>query len=162
MPNKAVLLALSILALSARIALPQDRASETDRIRAAIAAINDALTRSDAAAFARLFPPDGDLRFGDDLVAEGRAAIENALKKPRIWSEVTAPHIEDESVRFLSADSAVVDATQTRYGSVILKQSVPVTLLFKRDGREWRIVSFRVLCPPALYNKFAKNCCCAL
>jgi hypothetical protein len=54
---------------------------------------------------------------------------------------VTPPKIGHESVRFVSADVALVDATQTRYGSLILKQSAPVTLLLKLDSNRWRIVS---------------------
>jgi hypothetical protein len=39
----------------------------------------------------------------------------------------------------VSTGVVLVDATQTRYGSVILKQSLPVTLLMKLEGGEWRI-----------------------
>src|SRR5262249_33888074 len=102
---------------------------------------NKARKEADAKAFSELFARDGNLRIGNQILATGPSAIEKVLKKPRAWSEVTAPRIEDESVRFVSPDVALVDATQTQYGSVILKQSVPVILLMKLDGEEWRIAS---------------------
>jgi len=61
-----------------------------------------------------------------------------------VWGEVTPPFIEIQSVQFVSPDVALVDASQTQFGSVILKRTVPVILLMKLDGKEWRILSMRL------------------
>jgi uncharacterized protein (TIGR02246 family) len=118
-----------------------DRPAEADRIRAVIVELNKARRNSDAKAFSQLFAQDGTLRVGNEIIATGPHAIENSLKRPLVWSEVTPPRIGNESVRFVSPDVALVDATQTRYGSLILKQRVPVTLLLKLDGNRWWIIS---------------------
>jgi len=36
---------------------------------------------------------------------------------------------------------ALVDAVQTRYGSLVLKQTAPVTLLLRLEDGGWKIVS---------------------
>ena len=116
-------------------------AQETAPIRSVIAALNKARRNADPKSFSRLFAPDGSLRVGNEIIATGPEAIENAFKNPQVWSETTAPIIGKESIHFVSPEVALVDATQTQYGSLILKQSVPVTLLLKLDAGEWRIVS---------------------
>ena len=63
------------------------------------------------------------------------------MTKPLFWSEVTAPIIGNESVHFISSELALVMGTQSQYGSMILKQTIPVTILLKLEGKEWRIVS---------------------
>ena len=118
-----------------------------DQVRAIIAQLNEARRRSDAKAFSELFTADGEFRVGKEIVGTGRDAIAAALQQPMVWSEVTPPRIENESVRFISADVALVDAIQTQYGSLIMKQSVPVAILLKRDAADWRIVSLRVYPP---------------
>ncbi len=143
MPKQRMLGALIVTAISSSIVLAQEpnRSVETARIRSVIAELNEARKNSDAKAFSQLFVQDGTLRVGTEIIATGRDAIERTVNKPAFWSEVTPPIIGNEFVRFVSSDVALVDATQTQYGSLILKQSVPVTLLMKLDGHEWRIVS---------------------
>jgi hypothetical protein len=60
-------------------------------------------------------------------------------------SEVTMPRIVIESVRFITADVALVDAANTQYGSVILMRRLPVLLVMKKEGQNWRIAALRVL-----------------
>jgi len=147
MAKHSTIIPLVLLAISALAVLAQepDRSLETDRIRSVIAEVNKALSRSDAAALSRFFTVDATLRSGQ-FVATGRAAIVSAFERQRsAWSEVTPAFIETEAVTFVSADTALVDATQTQYGSMILKRSVPIVLLMKLDGKEWRILSMRLL-----------------
>jgi len=136
-----------------RVAIPAfctESSIELDRIRSVIAEVNKALSRSDAVALSRFFTADGTLRMGR-LVATGRPAIVSAMERPRSdWSEVTPAFIETQSVEFVSGDVAIVDATQTQYGSLILKRSVPVMLLMKLDGKEWRILSMRLYAGPVV------------
>src|ERR1700722_2949566 len=112
-------------------------AQEPDGIQSVITKLNQARKDSDAVAFSQLFAQDGTLRVGNEVVASGQRPIEKALEKRLVWSEVTAPVIRKASVQFLSSDVALVDAVQTQYGSLILKQSLPVTLLMKLNGNEW-------------------------
>jgi uncharacterized protein (TIGR02246 family) len=138
---------LTIVALygvQAAIAQQPDRRLDADRIRAVIAQLNESRLHADAKAFTQLFTPDGELRSGSQILATGRKAIEDSLPKRRIWSEVTVPLIGNESIRFLSPDVALVDASQSRYGSMIFKESVPVTLIMKLEGGQWRIFSLRI------------------
>jgi uncharacterized protein (TIGR02246 family) len=123
-------------------------AQEPIGIRSVIAKLNQARKNSNAKALSELFAPDGMLRVGATVVASGQDAIGDALDKRAAWSEVTAPVIGKVSVRLLSPDVALVDATQTQYGSLIVKQSDPITLLMKLDGNEWRIVSLWLSPPP--------------
>ena len=137
-----------LLMVAAGLAQESVRPAEADRIRSVITQVNKARKDSDAKAFSLLFAPNGGLRVGNQTVAIGPIAIEEATKGPLIWSEVTAPIIEIRFVRFMTPDLAFVEATQTQYGSLILKQSVSVTLLMELDGDEWRILSMRL--QPAL------------
>src|SRR5271154_2366885 len=88
-------------------------AQEPDGIQSVITRLNQARKDSDAVAFSQLFARDGTLRVGNEVVASGQRAIENALEKRVAWSEVTAPVIRRPSVRFLSSDIVLVDAVQT-------------------------------------------------
>src|SRR5437867_13052469 len=118
-----------------------DRLRELDRIRSVIAELNKARRNADAKRFSELFARDGTLRVGNEIIATGPNAIEKAMGNPPVWTEMTALRIENDSVRCVASVVALVDATQTQVGPLILKQSVPVTLLMKLDGQEWRIIS---------------------
>jgi hypothetical protein len=61
------------------------------------------------------------------------------------WSEVTKPHIRVQAIRFITDDVALVDAVNAQYGSTMLVRRVPLLLVLKRQGKEWRIASLRVL-----------------
>jgi len=143
MPQQRMLIALAVTVSSTLITLAEepDRPVETARVRSVIVELNKARRDANAKAFSQLFAPDGNLRVGNEIIATGPDAIEDAMKNPPVWTEMTAPKIENESVRFVSPVVALVDGTQTRFGPLILKESVPVTLLLKLDGQEWRIIS---------------------
>jgi len=49
------------------------------------------------------------------------------------------------SIRFVTPDAAIVDAANTQYGSTILVWRIPVLLVMKKTGTDWRIASLRVL-----------------
>ena len=59
------------------------------------------------------------------------------------WSEVTAPRIVSESIRFVTPDVALVDAVIAQYGSLLVSRE-PVLLLMKKQATEWRIASVRL------------------
>ena len=56
---------------------------------------------------------------------------------------VLTPHLR--SIRFVTPDVAFTDAANTQYGSMILQTRIPVLLVLRREGIDWRIVSLRVL-----------------
>src|SRR5260221_11479425 len=143
MRQQRMLIALVLMASSTFMALAQElnRTVEVARVRAVIAKLNKARMKYDGKAFSQLFARDGTVRIGREIVATGQAAIEKTVNKPVFWSETTAPTIEKESVRFVSPDVALVQAIQSQYGSLILKQNVAVTLFVKLVDNEWRIGS---------------------
>ncbi len=55
------------------------------------------------------------------------------------WSEVTHPQLEVRSTRILSPKIAIVEADNVQYGSLILRRSQPLLLLFRKYGGQWRI-----------------------
>jgi uncharacterized MnhB-related membrane protein len=63
-------------------------------------------------------------------------------------SEVTSARIVIRSIRFVAPDVAMVDCTNTQYGSMITTQVTPVLLVMKKDRAEWKIASVRLLVPP--------------
>jgi hypothetical protein len=59
-------------------------------------------------------------------------------------SEVTPPHIAIQSIRFLTPEVALVDATSTQFGTMILVRRVPIWLVMKKEGPAWKIASLRL------------------
>jgi hypothetical protein len=142
MLKQRTIIALAVTAtISTALAQEPDRLAEVNQIHSVIVELNNARKHSDAKAFSQLFARDGTLRIGNEIVATGRDEIERTVNKPTFWSEKTPPNMRNEVIRLVSTGVVLVDLTQTRYGSVILKQSQPVTLLLKLDSGEWRIVS---------------------
>jgi hypothetical protein len=62
----------------------------------------------------------------------------------RVWTETTAPHMVVGSIRFITPE-VLADASNIRYGSIILVQRIPVLFVMKKEGADWRIASLRVL-----------------
>jgi hypothetical protein len=91
-----------------------------------------------------LFAADADSEF-DRLALLDRQLL-GLSNEP--WSEVTAPGVTIRSIRFVTPDVALIDAANTQYGSVILQTRIPVLLVMRREGIDWRIVSLRVLVDP--------------
>jgi hypothetical protein len=88
-----------------------------------------------------LFTADADNQL--DRLADLNRRLFQASKEP--WSEATAPRMAIQSIRFVTPDVALVDAADTQYGSVILARRIPVLLVMKKEGADWRIASLRVL-----------------
>jgi hypothetical protein len=96
-----------------------------------------------------------------DLPAD-RAAIEQVVHSPSTaktvaalfpagahepLSEVTPPLIVIQSIRFLTPEIALVDAIGTQFGSTILTRRVPVWLVMKKEGDDWKIASLKLPVP---------------
>ena len=98
------------------------------------------------------------LAFAD--VPADRTAIEHVINSPSTarlvsalftagddsqpWSEVTPPYIAIQSIRFLTPEVALVDATSTQFGTMILVRRVPIWLVMKKEGTTWKIASLRL------------------
>ncbi len=85
--------------------------------------------------------PPSDL-FTADMPDSERTAL---LTEP--MSEVSSVKIVIRSVRFITPEVAMVDCTNTQYGSAIVVQTIPVLLVVKKDGSQWKIAYLRVFGP---------------
>lgn len=65
-------------------------------------------------------------------------------------SEVTSAKIVIRSIRFVTSEVAMVDCTNTQFGSAIPVQTTPVLLVMKKEGAQWKIASLRVFSPQIL------------
>ena len=92
-----------------------------------------------------LFAADAESVLGSELgrLREMDRRLLGLSKEP--LSEVTPPMVDIQSIRFVTSDVALVDAASTHYGSLVLHSRIPVLLVLRRDGADWRIVSLRVL-----------------
>jgi hypothetical protein len=74
---------------------------------------------------------------------ENERSILSAHEQP--WSEVTSPRITIRSIRLIPPQVALVECTNTQYGSMILVRTTLMLLVMTKDGGEWRIASVREL-----------------
>ncbi len=81
-----------------------------------------------------LFAPDGEVSLGSDRQATVVDAIRTFFEQRKPWSETTPPHFESKAVRIISPDVALVHASETVHGSVILRRSTPAMLVLKRES----------------------------
>ena len=93
-------------------------------------------------AFNNQTKPPSDLFTADTPDSEQTALSAEPL------SEVTPAKIVIGSIRFVAPEVAMVDCTNTQYGSAIIAQVTPVLLVMKKDGAQWKIASLRVFSPP--------------
>jgi hypothetical protein len=114
-----------------------DEAGDRAAIEKAVAAFNDPAIRES------LFAADVDaaqeLR---GLERSGAVWFEDA---DRPWPEVTRPKIAAGHIRFITPDVALVDAALAQYGTVVLRRSLPLLFVMKREGGGWKISALRVM-----------------
>jgi hypothetical protein len=127
--------------LFASLALADSALADSDADRTAIQSVIATLNDHTAPA-SNLFTTDGA-----DSAELGRLAdLDRMLSRSaEPLSEVTPPKITVRSIRFITTDVALVDGVNAQYGSVIVTKSVPVLLVMKREGSNWRIASFRTI-----------------
>ncbi len=136
----------AVLIVAALVAAPAERAEATASIEAVIRALNHARQQGDVNGAAGLFAPDADIWMNGSRVARGPAAVKELFVECPPWSQTTRPWIRTDSVRLLGPDVALVDAVAVRYGSVIVKSEIPITIVLRRQPAGWRIASFRTMC----------------
>ena len=120
------------LAILAALLAPYALADEAAD-RAAIEAVVLALNYRDKP-LADLFTPDSD--GASELL---RLTAPN--REP--FSEISEPYLRVRSIRFVTAEVALVDALSTQYGSLMMRR-VPVLLVMRNQSR-WRISALRIL-----------------
>ncbi len=121
---------LLLLGTAAWADIPADRASIETVVRAVFAD-----QTQDGKPVSTLFTADAD----NDL---DKLVLLRGSKGP--WSEVTT-RVVIQSIRFITPDVALVDAANTQYGSMNLQSRIPVLLVMKKVGKDWRVASLRVL-----------------
>ena len=125
-------------------------AEDSAGIRAVLQEFNKALRQPESQALHKFFTAAADYRDACRK-ASGRAQIVSLLGAGRgVWSERTAPALEEQDIRMIGQSAALVDAAVVQYGSTIGKSMVPVILLLEREGEEWKISSWRTsACAPS-------------
>jgi len=111
-----------------------DDATDREAIERVIAAVNN---RS---------KPLTDLYTAD--APENERSLLSAHEQP--WSEVTSPRITARSIRLIAPRFALVECTNTQYGSVLVVRTTSMLLVMKKDGEQWRIASVGSLQDPAI------------
>ena len=132
-----------LLSLSLALAQEPTHTADVNSPSSLVGSVNEALRINDAIAFSNLFIPDADVWLGGQQIGKGPGAIQGAVRNREGWSEVTSPQLDSATIRLISPDVALIDASFTQYGSMILKRTVPVLLVVKEEKGAWRIISMR-------------------
>jgi hypothetical protein len=74
-----------------------------------------------------------------DLLAPDNTDVNPVFGTEEQWSEVTHPRLTIRSTRILSPSTAIVEADNVQYGSLILRRSQSMLLLFRKYGGQWKI-----------------------
>jgi hypothetical protein len=74
---------------------------------------------------------------------ESEQSVLSAHEEP--LSEITSPRITIRSIRLITSQVALVECTNTQYGSMIMARTTSMLLVMKKDGAQWRIASVRAL-----------------
>lgn len=128
---------------------PTAQQTEAPAVHPVVLRLSKALKDHDAHDFVRLFSKDADVRIGSRPIAEGPAGLWHTLEEPPM-SESTAFHVVQKSAHAVAPDVTIVYAELVQYGSVFVRRAFPLQLIFKRQGTEWRIVSFWLPRSPVL------------
>jgi hypothetical protein len=120
--------------------LRADQSADRVAIRKVIDSLNEPRGDSQSKSLSSLFTKDADPADLDRLSNMERR-MRDISSGP--WSEVTAPRIRSNSIRFVSPDVALVDAAITQIGALAWRHE-PVLLVLKKEGTDWRIASLRL------------------
>lgn len=132
-PILCLSLLLSVCALA-------DEAADRVAIEKALVTLNEFLKAPIEKPLPNLFTPDVDIAELNRLrTAHGH--MRDHAGRP--WSEVSMPRIVSSGIRFVTADVALVDATDSQFGS-LTRRNLPVLLVMKKQGADWRIISLRM------------------
>jgi len=115
-----------------------DDAADRIAIEREITSLNATGSGPDAKSLTTLFTSDADPAEIERLADMQRQVLEISN---RPWSEVPPTRIV-KSIRFVTADVALVDGSMAQFDSVLVG-SRRVLFVMKKQGTEWRIFAFR-------------------
>lgn len=118
-----------------------DEVSDRASIDSTIAALNKAQSENE---WRDLFTADGIREF-DRLPALAR---EPWSEDPRPWPEVSRPGFIVRTVRFVSPETALVDAVSSQFGSTIVVRRTPILFVMQKEEGVWKIASVRLVAQP--------------
>jgi hypothetical protein len=87
-----------------------------------------------------LFTADADSDLAQLDAAQ--SAMAEAARQP--WSEAMPPKLVIDSIRFVTADVAIVNAANRQITSTMVRRT-PVLLVMRREDSGWKIASLRML-----------------
>jgi hypothetical protein len=114
-----------------------DATSDRAAVESVISRLNDAVTPVSTLLTADTVDDPAPLV---QLVGQNRLRAANTQP----FSEVSVPRIVVHSVRFITPEVALVDASNGQYGSNMV-WSVPILFVMKRQGDDWRIAAYRII-----------------
>jgi uncharacterized protein (TIGR02246 family) len=134
------------------LCIPLLAEDEAPAIRAVVDKLNRAFASGDRAALLELFDQRGDIWVGTHRLGTARSSTADFLRARAVWDEASPSQLSVDSIRFLTPDWALVDATAERHGSVILTQTAHFLLVLERREKSWVVVSMRIIhgWPPEL------------
>lgn len=137
-----VILILSF-SLFCAVGLWADEAQDRAAIDRVIATLNDPVQR--AGLLAKDVDSGVDFNRLVDLHRKDSSSPGVVIGMDETWTELTIPRVVSGGILFITPFVAIVDGASTIRGAVTLAASVPLLLVMKKDGAEWRIRAVRVL-----------------
>ncbi len=138
---------LAVALFAALLAMPQSKPAAADEaaVRDLVAQYANGREKGDPAAVAALFTADadqlvssGDWRRGRDVLVKGVLSSTQAGGKRTTTVD---------TVRFLNADSAIVDARYEIVGGAYVERRMWSTFIMTRTRDGWRIAAIRNMLP---------------
>jgi uncharacterized protein (TIGR02246 family) len=124
----------------AQLGTPADEAA----IRKILDARNAAYNNHDAKALAATYAPDADLVTGTGRVISGRTAIEKNYRDAFAGVDKNASvTIDSSKVRFLTADTAILDMDGVTTGRTDGAIKTHATWVYVKRNGEWMVVAIR-------------------
>ena len=136
----AAFLTLAAATADAQLGTSADEAA----IRMVLDARNAAYNNHDAKALAATYAPDADLVTGTGRVVSGRAAIEqNYVESFRGVDKTAVVKTESTKIRFLTADTAILDLEGVTTGRADGTIKTHATWVYVQRNGEWTVVAIR-------------------
>jgi len=130
----------SVAPLHAQLGTAADEAA----IRKILDARNAAYNNHDAKALAATYAPDADLVSGTGRVVSGRAAIEqNYIESFRGVDKTAVVKTESMKIRFLTADTAILDLEGMTTGRADGTIKTHATWVYVKRNGEWAVIAIR-------------------
>ena len=135
---------VSLVAGAARAHAQPGTPADEAAIRKILDARNAAYNNHDAKALAATYAPDADLVTGTGRIISGRAAIEKNYVEAFAGVDKNASvKIESSKVRFVTADTAILDMDGVTTGRADGAIKTHATWVYVKRNGEWMVVAIR-------------------